>query len=411
MLGLLFWLCIIVILYAYAGYPILLTLFAFSCRKRPEYPPSPHPPPLVTLFITAYNEEAIIGQKLENSIALDYHKDFLQILVSADGSDDQTVEIVRNYEKQGVELSYTEPRRGKMAAINRSIGQARGDIIIFSDANNMYASDVINELVAPFSDSNVGGVSGAKTILRGDGVLGESEGIYWKYESYIKKQETRLGCCIAVVGEIFAVRRSFIEPWPDGIINDDFYIAMRLLKAGHRIVYTDKARSMERVSFSAQDEIDRRSRIIAGRYQAIAMMHKLLSLSRPIVAWQVVSHKFMRPLVPLAMAGAFLTNLMLVCWPQTMSHSAILFLLPPVNWYFFIMQMLFYLLAWIGNRQKQYHRVHRYLYLPTFLVNSNLAALLGLYRFLTQSQSTLWQRAERPKMGECMETEQNDQNK
>ena len=258
----------------------------------------------------------------------------------------------------------------------------------------MYQPDVVELLVAAFNDPSVGAVSGAKQIIRGDGTLGESEGLYWKYESFIKTRETRLGSCTGVAGEIFAIRKDLFEPPPDNIINDDFYMAMRLIKRGYRVAYSAEARSSERISLSAQDEVARRARIVAGRYQAMSLAHRLLPFSRPLVVWQIISHKFMRPLVPLAMGGALLTNGLALLWP-TRSSKSIWQLRPPLSWALFMFQLIFYGLAWFGNLVTLKGSIGKLLYLPTFLVNSNLAGLIGLYRFLTRTQTTLWKRAQR----------------
>ncbi len=387
-----FWLCVGSILYTYAGYPLLLALLS---RRRPKPQPYPFHTPSVTLLITAYNEEQIIGDKIENALALDYPRDCLQILVADDGSVDRTAEIVRSFAARGVELVQHPPRRGKLAALNRAVPDARGDILMFSDASNFYNREMLQEIVRPFADPTVGAVSGAKVVRRGDGVLGESEGAYWKYESFIKEQETRLGCCTSATGEILAIRSELFEPPPDHIINEDFFIGMQIVRRGYRIVYAPRARSSERVSASAQAEVERRARIIAGRYQALAEWQRLLPFHRPGLVWQVVSHKFLRPFVPFAMAGALLANGLAVLRP---SRPGRLWLLgQPFNWIFLALQLLFYASAWLGNRMERagQSKLPFYLYLPTFLVNSNLAAVIGLYRFLTRRQSTLWARTPR----------------
>jgi biofilm PGA synthesis N-glycosyltransferase PgaC len=249
--------------------------------------------------------------------------------------------------------------------------------------------------VAPFGDSTVGAVCGAKLIARGDRRLGESEGLYWKYESFIKRQETRVGCCTAVAGEIFAIRRNLFESPPSHIINDDFYMAMRLIQRGYCVVYAPKARSYERVSLSAQDEIARRARIVAGRFQAMGMARKILTLCTPLIVWQIVSHKFLRPLVPLFMIGALVTNVLCVVMPPSGAERSYVQLTAPINWILLILQTLFYASAVIGNHFQCSGDLGRLLYLPTFLFNSNLAALAGLYRFLARHQTTLWQRVQR----------------
>ena len=388
-----FWFSVFSVLYTYAGYPLLLTIAA---RFKPRPVSWSDGQPTVTLLIAAYNEESVITRKLTNSLALDYPVELLQILVAADGSDDGTVAIVRSFADRGVALSYSPERRGKMAAINRALVLAVGEIIVFSDANNEYAPDAMSQLVAPFADPSVGAVGGAKTILSGDGTLGEAEGMYWKYESYIKKQETRLGTCTSVAGEILAVRRMHLATTPpDHVINDDFYIAMQVMKAGARVVYAPDAGSYERVSQSEQEEIARRARIVAGRYQALLFAPKLLPFKQPVVVWQIISHKFLRPLVPLFMAMALLANLAAVLVPTRPPQPSRMSFRGEAGRWLLAVQGTFYTLALLGPRLGLQGTAAKLLYLPTFLVNSNLAAVLGLVRFVSGRQTTLWQRAKR----------------
>lgn len=389
MIGRLFWLCVGTVGYTYAGYPLALTLLARLRRSPQPFPPAT---PSVTLLVAAYNEEQVIGAKIENSLALDYPPDRLQILVAADGSDDETAAIVGAYAPRGVELSYSPARRGKMAAINRAMARARGEIVVFSDANNMYEPGALCALVAPFADPRIGASTGAKHIVESGEALGASEGLYWKYESFIKKQETRLGSCTGVAGEILAIRRELFELAPERVINDDFYMAMRIVRRGYRCVYVPEARSSEPVSLTAQDEVARRSRIVAGRYQAISLAPSILSLRRPLVAWQVISHKFLRPLVPLAMIGAAAANLAAVVRAPS---GGLARLAPPYSWVMLGLQSAFYGAAWLGGRTGRGGVLGKLLYVPTFLVNSNYAALHGLYRFLFGRQNQLWQRVQR----------------
>ena len=388
----LFWFCVGIVLYTYVGYPALLTLLARTRRKPLARPPHE---PTVTLLVAAYNEEGWLGRKLENALQLDYPREKLQILVAADGSDDRTPDIARAYAERGVELSYQPARQGKMAAINRAMAMAQGDIIVFSDANNLYEPGTLRALVSPFSDPRIGGVSGAKHVLTGEDGLSASEGLYWKYEAFIKKQETRLGSCSGVSGEIFAIRRSLFEPAPPGIINDDFYQAMRLLRRGYRVIYAPQARSFERVSLTAEDEVTRRIRINAGRYQALSQVRQLLTPRQPLLLWQVFSHKFLRLLVPFAMFGALLANLAALLPNRIPPEGSLLRLAAPFNWIFFTVQVGFYLLAWLGNRTELTGRLGKILYLPTFLVNSNLAAWQGFLRFINGRETALWQKVRR----------------
>jgi poly-beta-1,6-N-acetyl-D-glucosamine synthase len=392
MIALWFWLSILFVFYVYLGYPLVLTLFAHLRPKQFEYPSYL---PKVTILIAAHNEQDVIAAKLENTIALAYPREHLQILVAADGSDDRTVEIVKSFETQGVELSYQPERRGKMAAINRAMSRVQHEIIVFSDANNLYARETLHELVKPFSEAKVGAVSGGKNILRSKDALTEADGLYWQYESFIKEEETRLGSCTGVSGEILAIRSRLYQSPPDRAINDDFFIGLGILRQGYRLVYAPKARSFEHSSLTEEDEATRRSRIVAGRYQVMLMSVQLLPWRNPLLVWQIISHKFMRPLVPFAMILALVTNLLALMSLEGTSNVGILALGWPYSLVLLSLQVLFYLSAWLGNRFKGKGFIGKILYVPTFLVNSNFSALRGLVSFLTGRQTTLWQRARR----------------
>ena len=301
MFGLLFWLCVLLIGYVYAGYPLLVAFLARWKRNTPAYPIIT---PQVSILIAAYNEEGVIAGKIENTLALEYPEEYMQIVVAVDGSDDRTVEIVQSFEDRGVEMSYQSLRAGKAAAINRAIPLLKHEIVVFSDANNLYTKETLLELVRPFCDPKIGAVTGSKLILDDMDAHAKADGLYWRYESAIKKNETRLGSCTGVVGEILAFRKALYQPPPPGVINDDFFIGMSVLRQGYRLVYVPEARSYERSSLTEHDEAIRRSRIVAGRYQALLMANRLLPWRDPMLVWQIVSHKFMRPLVPLLMIAA-----------------------------------------------------------------------------------------------------------
>lgn len=392
-IALFFWISLGSILYTYIGYPVLVFLLAKLSRRSEVY--QAYEPP-VTLLIAAYNEENVIENKIKNSLAVDYPKELFQVVIVADGSTDKTPELVKRYTNMGVDLLYQPERRGKMAAINRALPHARGEIVVFSDANNDYPADTIRNLIRPFGNPMVGATTGAKVIGHGDGTLGASEGLYWKYESFIKKQESRLGSCTSAAGEVLAIRKNLYSPPPNDVINDDFYIAMQIVRNGYRLVYVPEAKSVERVSPSAEDEVIRRTRINAGRFQAITMAKQILPFKRPLLVWQILSHKFLRPLVPFGMIGAFVFNLLAVLFPP--QSKGLLILSKPYSVIFLILQIAFYALAWIGrnsgNRGEQ-NKLLRLIYLPTFLMNSNLAALLGFFRFLRGGQSHLWERIQR----------------
>jgi len=393
LIAVLFWGSLVGILYTYFGYPVLIYLLAKILHKPETYQTYK---PSVTLLIAAYNEESVIEEKIRNSLAIDYPKELFQVLIITDGSADKTPEITKRYTNRGLQLLHQPERRGKMAAINRALPHATGEIIVFSDANNHYQADTILNLVRPFADPEVGATTGAKSIAKGDGSLGASEGLYWKYESFIKKQESRSGSCTSAAGEVLAIRKNLYSPPPDHVINDDFYIAMHVIRKGYRLIYVPAARSSERVSPSARDEITRRTRINAGRFQAIAMAKDFLPFNRPLLVWQILSHKFLRPLVPFAMIGAALFNVMAVLFPP--ATNGLLILSRPYSLLFLGLQIVFYLLAWLGRKagdRGEQSKLQRFFYIPTFLTNSNLAALMGFFRYLRGGQSHLWERIQR----------------
>lgn len=390
--GLLFWTCVLLIGYVYLGYPLII---AFLARWIPRKAQNATISPPVSMLIAAYNEEQVIGDKIENALSLEYPSGCLQIVVAVDGSDDRTVEIVQSFADRGVELSYQSLRNGKAAAINRAMPLLKHDIVLFSDANNLYARIALLELVKPFADPTVGAVTGSKLILDDPDAQAKADGLYWRYESAIKKYETRLGSCTGVAGEILAVRKSLYAPPPPHVINDDFYIGMNVLRQGYRLVYAPDAHSYERSSLTERDEAIRRSRIVAGRYQAMLMAPSLLPWRSPLLVWQIVSHKFMRPLVPLMMIVSFVATLAACLWQLPAMENGWLYLAQPYNVVFLVLEITLCILAFLGGSLKNMGFLGKILYIPTFLVNSNLAAIVGLYSFFTGKQTSLWRRARR----------------
>lgn len=390
-IGIVFWVSVGLILYVYAGYPILIALLA-QLRKPPEFESVDQPS--MTLIFAAYNEEILIAQKIENCLGLNYPSEKLQILVANDGSTDRTAEIVLLYQGRGVELVNFHQRRGKLSAIKDTLEHACGELILFSDADNLYAPDTLLEVVKYFSDPRVGAVSGGRNVI-GMTSLGVAESLYWKYEEFIKLQESRIGSCVGVAGDLLAIRkRLFISP-PNGIINDDFYMALSIVKQGYRVVYAPNARSFHPVAKSEQEEVERRARMVAGRYQALFSAWKLLPFENPIALWQVISHKYLRPLVPFAMILAFVATIFSLTVIENGRSFNWLVLSYPINWILLILQLGFYFTAVFGMKYKVGGWIGKAVYLPTFLVNSNLAALLGLYRFISSKQSVVWNKVTR----------------
>jgi cellulose synthase/poly-beta-1,6-N-acetylglucosamine synthase-like glycosyltransferase len=391
-IGALFWSSAGLVAYAYAGYPLVLAAVA-----RPSRRPAPPAPatPTATLLIAAYNEQDVIARKLENALALDYPRERLQVLVAADGSDDRTAAIVREFADRGVELSHSPPRRGKMAAIERAMARVRGEVVVLSDANNLFAPDALRELVAPFADPTVSAVTGAKLIAAGDGPLGDTEGLYWRYESFIKERETWLGSAAAVAGEILAIRRERFEPVPAGVINEDTYLAVRLIARGGRVVYTPLARSYERVAPSAADERARRARIFAGRWQQLARAREGLPWRRPAALWAIASHQYARTLSGPALAVALAANVLAVVRVDATARPVIARLAPPAGPVLLAGQAAFYAAAVVGRRFDPPPPVGTLVYVPAFLVDAGIASLVGFARFVTSSQTPMWERVAR----------------
>ena len=390
--GALFWISVAGILYVHLGYPLLLAVSACLRPKRLAATGA-ESLPFVSFVIAAHNEEAVIAKKLENTLACDYPPERLQVLVASEGSSDRTPDIVAEFLNRGVEQSFRPERRGKVTAINGAMEHVRGEVVVFSDANNFYEPTALRRLVAAFADPEVGATTGAKTVRR-DGSAVDSEGLYWRYESFIKRKETRLGSCIGAAGEIFAVRRSLIEPIPAEVINDDFYLAMRVVCRGHRVVYVPDARSWEPASPSLAEERVRRARIVAGRFQICGMAASVFPWRRPVLLWQLFSHKLARPLIPWAMLTAFAANV--VAWSRPPAPgSGWLQLESPLAVSLLAGQALFYVVAVVGWRVVPQGRLSKLFVLPAFVASSNAAAISGLVGYVTGRQTAVWRRVSR----------------
>ena len=330
----LFWISVAFPLYVYIGFPLLLWLLQALVRRPPRKQPIE---PSVSLLVAAYNEAAVIADKIRNSLALDYPAEKLEIVVASDGSKDATAEIVRSFEAESggrVRLLNYPQNRGKMAVLNDAIRELRGDIVAFSDATSMLAADSLRILVQSFNDPHVGAASGVYRLLKKDQAqLGPQEDIYWKYETFLKVQEARLGAFTGAHGSLFAIRCA-LYPFPsENTINDDFTIPMRILERGYRVAYEPAA-----VAFEEAHEMEgfsRRVRITAGNIEQLREIKSLLWPPRPFVLFCLLSHKTGRLLVPVFMLIALATNIAL--------RGQF-----PYNW-LLVGQALFYSLAVLGG--------------------------------------------------------------
>jgi cellulose synthase/poly-beta-1,6-N-acetylglucosamine synthase-like glycosyltransferase len=370
-------LCISAAIYHYFAYPAAMVVL--SKRRSVGVHACEQPP--VTLIIAAYNEERVIRQKLVNSLSLDYPSDKLEIVVVADGSSDSTPNIVAEFADRGVVCLFEPERRGKSNALNRAVAASRGEILVLSDANNDFSIDALHWLIQALSQPDVGGVSGAKRIIENrDRAASIGDSLYWRYESTIKLAESRLGGTVAADGEIFALRRRLYRPIPPHVINDDAFLTLAIVMQGYKVGYEPRATATEEASISIVEDFRVKVRMISGGYQFLQLYGRELA-GTGWFAFKFVSHKILRWLMP-----CFLIVLLLVStlrsgeWPYT-------FLL--------VAQVAFYGIAAAGAIIPSIRQASRLAYVPFYFTAMNLAALMGLVRFVRGKQSVLWSKAER----------------
>ncbi len=377
------WTCVLGVVYAYAGYPLIVWLLSrfyadpaangLSSSQSLEWP-------FVSLVIAAYKEEKVILPRLLNATLLDYPADRLEILIGVDGTEDCTGELVRQFQDSRVRLVQYPVRRGKASVLNDTVPQARGEILVFSDANTMTQPDSIKQLVRHFADEQVGAVCGKLELI--DPASGQNvDGIYWKYENFLKGCEGRLNGLLGVNGGIYALRKELYEPIPTNAIVDDFLIGMRVHLRARKLVYDPMAIALEETPDTIGQEFQRRSRIGAGGFQSLQWLWPLLSPLRGWISFTFWSHKIVRWLCPLLMIGALIANLGLASQPI---YQALLF-----------GQLAFYLVAAAGTFWLTGNRLPRSLRLPAMFVSMNTALLVGLWRSLRGIRGGTWKRTER----------------
>ncbi|MBV6511513.1 MAG: hypothetical protein FMNOHCHN_00994 [Ignavibacteriaceae bacterium] len=276
-------------------------------------------------------------------------------------------------------------RKGKISQVNRTVKKAIGEILVFSDANSMFNSDSIKNLVRHFADSQVGCVAGEKRIRKNENSSsGEGEGFYWKYESFLKKIDSQIYSTMGAAGEIYAVRRNLMERGvPENAIIEDFVLSMKLVEDGYRIVYEPEAYAEEDPTVTITDEYKRRARISAGGFQSIVLLRKLLNLfSYRMASFQYISHRVLRwAVVPFLLPALFILNLFLLD--------------NPVYLVLMVLQVIFYLLGAGGYVLEKRHKKIRIFNIVYMFLMMNFSAYAGLKRFLSGKQSTLWEKAAR----------------
>lgn len=381
--------CILLLSYIYMGYPlIIITLAKFL--KRPVQKKAILPS--VTIVIPTFNEEVVIREKLENTLRLDYPRDLLQILVCDDASEDRTAEIVRSFDSEGVDLSQGTARSGKVGGLNRALQLATGDIFIIADADILASPDALQQVIANFGDGTVGCVLAQTRMTASEGETGESGGLYWRYEARIRQSESNIHSTVSATGHFMALRRKLLQPIPAHVILDDFYLAMMTICQGYRVISEPKAVVWERPTQSMGDEVKRRSRLTAGRFQIISMRGAYLPCLPPLLQFQVVSHKFLRLAIPHLMILALLSNLLFVISSSpSVLNLALTFSL--------FIQLVFYSLAIAGKillgKISKKSRLIKLLMLPYYLCATNFAGIAGLVNFVTGKRTVLWHQASR----------------
>lgn len=378
MLEFVFWILVVLVGYVYAGYPLLLLILARAGGRKSEEDGETCPP--VTLLISAFNEEDCIAEKLDNSLALDYPRDKLEIVVISDGSDDRTDAIVREYENRGVRLLRMHERGGKTLGLNAGIESAHGEIVVFSDANAMYRIDAVRALVAPFADSDVGAVIGESSYVQPNSDSGRSESLYWRYETAIKRCESALGSVVGGDGAIYAVRKELYRPMAADALSD-FVNPLQVVEQGRRCVYEPRAVSVEEAAGSFDKEFRRKVRIVNRGWRAVMSMKRLLNPARyPVFAWKLISHKLLRWLAPLFLAGVLVANIFLLGngW---------------VYWVLFVAQLVFYGLASLGALARKSHELSKLLYVPYYFCLVNAASARGIIEAHRGRTYTTWSTA------------------
>jgi cellulose synthase/poly-beta-1,6-N-acetylglucosamine synthase-like glycosyltransferase len=375
---LVFWTTVLSITYAYAGFPLLVTMVG-TFRKRNVRKASVTP--RMSLIIAAYNEEECIGQRMENALAMDYPADDLEIIIASDGSSDGTEAIVEGYAERGVRL-LSLPRQGKILALAAAVREATGEVLVFSDANTVVHPRALREMASNFADPEVGGVVGhtGYWIEEGSESSSRGENSYWRYDTWIKELESRTGSVVSAHGGLYALRRELFQPPTDTAVTDDFYISTGVVERGFRLVFEPEARALEAAVKTSEREFSRRVRLMTRGLRGVWLRRRLLNpFDYGFYALTLFSHKLLRRLLPVALV-------------LLLAASALLASSHPFYAAALGAQVAFYAFGTAGYLFKS-TRVGRWklFYLPFFFCMANAASLLAVSRFLRGDRVTLWQ--------------------
>ena len=390
-LKIIFWILLFIVFYAYIGYGILLFIMVrfkrLSGRKSVNTEAGYEPE--VTLFIAAYNEKDFVAGKVRNSLELDYPKEKLHMVWVTDGSDDGTPEELKKYE--GLEVYHLPGRSGKIGAMNRGMQFVKTPVVVFCDANTMLGHESIRRIVRLFSDPKVGCVSGEKRIYskEKDSAAGAGEGLYWKYESTLKKWDAELYSVVGAAGELFAIRTELYQEVERDTLLDDFIISLRVAQKGYTIQYDPDAYAIETASANVKEELKRKIRISAGGIQSVVRLRSLLNIfTYGMLSFQYISHRVLRwTLAPLSLLFMLITGL-IIALDEGITGTGFYTIL-------FWLQVLFYLAALLGWYLENKAIRDKLLFVPYYFFIMNLSVFLGFKRYMKGSQSVNWERAKR----------------
>lgn len=363
--------------YSYFIYPLTVALINRLKPRRQLVALDSQP--TVTLLIAAHNEQAVIGDKLNNSLALDYPTDRLQVLVAADACTDATVEIVKSFQANHSHISLYEviDHKGKINALNEAFPLIDSDFVVFSDANSMYDPDAIRRLLEPMGDPTVGVVCGSLHLTNPEQIaVGAGEGLYWRYETWLKGEESRFNSLIGANGSIYAIRRELYSPLRLDAC-DDFVTPMLIHRKGYRVLYQPKARCFEQTNETTSQAFWRKVRIIL---QELVTLRRYAAEIRPfsgVFGWQIISHKLLRWLVPVWMVAIFLLTFTIIG--------------TTIGQLLMALQLVFYAVAgWGYWAQLKGRQLPPGMNIPFYFCLMNASALVAISRFVRGKSQPKW---------------------
>ncbi len=374
----LFWLSLAMVVYIYVGYPVVIKLIA--ARPKTIASDVAHQP-TVSILIAAFNEEKEIENTIRNKLALDYPQDKLEIIVVSDESEDRTDEIVENIAKDSaisIKLVRQIPRKGKTSGLNLIVPEAMGEIIVFSDANSLYAPNALSELVKNFADMKVGYVTGKMVYTSEDGSLvGDGCSSYMKYENWLREQETKVGSIVGVDGGVDAMRRELYETLNADQL-PDFVQPLKVAEKDYRVIYEPSALLKEEALDDPGREYSMRVRVSLRALWALHDMRQLLNpLKHGVFSFQLISHKLLRYLAFIPLIWAFMANCFIL------DEGAIYVLA-------FLGQIAFYGLAYKGKQSTTDENAPVYYTLPYYFTLLNVACLHASWRYIKGEKQVIW---------------------